>query len=90
MVMEGPTLDESARDWEQFHRLLVVASVRTGSLMCPFDQMHAYIETLAGRPVWTHELANQTFADDLAKKAEPEFLALYKRIWPSALQGRGA
>jgi hypothetical protein len=29
-----------------------------GPLEVPFDLLHARIERLVGRPVWTHELAN--------------------------------
>lgn len=69
---------------EQF---LVVASVRTGHLLCPFDRMHGYIETLAGRPVWTHELGNQKFANELAEKSKPEFEALFQAIFPRPARG---
>jgi hypothetical protein len=31
-------------------------SMSTGILLTPFSQMHAAVETLAGGPVWTHQL----------------------------------
>jgi hypothetical protein len=33
-----------------------------GVLEIPFHKVHARIEALAGRPVWTHELAESNFA----------------------------
>lgn len=34
-----------------------VVSLTSGRLLVPFKDMHEVIEFVAGRPVWTHELA---------------------------------
>lgn len=44
----------------------VVLSVSSGVLLCDFSLMHEFIEFIAGHPVWTHELADKSFADRLA------------------------
>lgn len=48
----------------------------TGILCGPFGDMHAYIERIMGRPVWTHELGSKGCMDEVQKKAKADFLAL--------------
>ena len=52
----------------------IVLSAYTGVLMCDFSYVHSYIEQLFGRPVWTHELSDQEFVDELKEKAKKDFL----------------
>jgi len=46
------TLDERVVELKSFHE------GNGRFLMVPFDVLHARVETLMGRPVWTHEFAN--------------------------------
>lgn len=48
----------------------------TGVLCGPFGDMHAYIEKIMGRPVWTHELASEKVNDEIREKAKQDFLSL--------------
>lgn len=41
-----------------------------------FDIFHKYAEDLMGRPVYTHEFGLDLFANELKKKAEPDFIKL--------------
>ena len=54
----------------------IVVSAYTGYLMCDFDLMHQYIEKIMGRPVYTHELASESFNDELREKVKPDFLKI--------------
>ena len=46
------TLDERVVELKSFHE------GNGRFLMAPFDVLHARVEILMGRPVWTHEFAN--------------------------------
>ena len=54
----------------------LIVSAYTGFLMCDFDDMHKYIEEKLGRPVWTHELADNKVLKEIREKIKPDFLAL--------------
>ena len=48
----------------------------TGYLCGPFSDMHAYIERIMERPVWTHEMADKAVMEKIREAAKPDFLAL--------------
>lgn len=48
----------------------------TGYLAGPFSDMHAYVERLMERPVFTHEMASKDFAEELRNLAKRDFLAI--------------
>nr|DAG46651.1 MAG TPA: hypothetical protein [Caudoviricetes sp.] len=54
----------------------IIVSTYTGYLMCDFDLVHTYIEKVMGRPVWTHEIGEKSFNDELMKKVKPDFLKI--------------
>jgi hypothetical protein len=54
----------------------VVLSILTGRLLCDFSEMHECIEFLAGEPVFTHQLANRDFVDELASAVRFQLPAL--------------
>jgi hypothetical protein len=56
-----------------------VIGAYTGILVGRFSDVHKYIEELAGRPVFTHEMANKEFANEIKAKAERDFVALVAR-----------
>lgn len=58
------------------HKERVVVSAYTGYLLCDFADVHSYIEEKLGRPVWTHELANDNVFKDIQDAVREDFLAL--------------
>jgi hypothetical protein len=48
----------------------------TGISCGPFSDVHATIERVLGRPVWTHEMAAKELWDDVRERIKPEFLAI--------------
>ena len=54
----------------------VIVSAYTGYLMCEISDLHKYIEEKLGHPVWTHEMADKAFRENLHKAAKEDFLAL--------------
>ena len=56
----------------------IIVSAYTGVLMCDFDDMHKYIEEKMQRPVFTHELADEKFFDELKARIKSDFIALCK------------
>jgi len=53
-----------------------IVSAYTGYLIGPFSDMHAYIEKIMGRPVWTHEMASEKLIDQIREAAKEDFIAL--------------
>lgn len=43
----------------------VVLSLTTGRLLCPFSDLHEFVEFVAGEPVFTHQLAHRAFVQEL-------------------------
>ena len=58
----------------------IVISAYTGFLMCEFSDMHKYVEKLMGRPVFTHEMANDEFMSKLRKKLKPDFIKICESV----------
>jgi hypothetical protein len=48
----------------------------TGYLAGKFSDMHEYIEEIMNRSVFTHELADKTFAMQIKEKATKDFLEI--------------
>ena len=48
----------------------------TGFTCGPFSDLHAYAERVLGRPVWTHQFANEALETELREAAKADFLAL--------------
>lgn len=44
--------------------------------MCDFQDVHRYIEAKLGRPVWTHELADDTVIKEIKSATKSDFLEL--------------
>jgi hypothetical protein len=53
-----------------------IVSAYTGYLIGPVSDMHAYIEKIMGRPVWTHEMASEQLMDQVREAAKDDFIAL--------------
>lgn len=51
----------------------VVVSAYTGVLMCDIDDLQKYVEEKLGRPVFTHEFAEQSIWDEIHEKSKFDF-----------------
>lgn len=56
----------------------LVVSAYTGVLMVGFDDFHSFIEKLLGRPIFTHELADEKITNEIKEMIKPAFLGLCK------------
>ena len=54
----------------------IIVSAYTGYLLCPFQFVHEYIEKKLGRPVWTHEFADERVLEEIREKCRDDFVAL--------------
>ena len=45
----------------------VIASLSTGVLLCPFEEMHEAAEFLMGHPIWTHHFADKTLVTEMKR-----------------------
>lgn len=54
----------------------LIVSAYTGFLMCDFDDLHKFIEDTLGRPVWSHELGDDKFLEEIRLRLKPRFLAI--------------
>ena len=55
----------------------LIVSTYTGILMTDFDSLHEFIEKKLGRPVWSHELANESVVNEIDKKRSSGFNVLF-------------
>jgi len=56
-----------------------IVSAYTGITMLTgekFSIFHKYIEDICGRPIWTHELANEKVVNEIKEKSKPDFIRL--------------
>ena len=54
-----------------------IVSAYTGYLIGEFSDMHKYIESIMGRPVYTHEMASSNpVSKQIMEKAKPDFVAI--------------
>ena len=53
-----------------------IVSAYTGHFIGDFSELHQYIEKVMGRPVLTHQMANQVFIDELRKKTYADFSSI--------------
>lgn len=51
-----------------------IVSSYTGFMIGEFSEMHKYAEELMGRPVFTHEFANEQFTKELQNKSREDFI----------------
>ncbi len=56
----------------------LIVSAYTGFLMCDFADLHKYVEERLGRPIWTHELADQKVEQELKNAVKADFIELCK------------
>lgn len=58
------------------HEERVVVSAYTGYLMTDFHDVHEYIEKKLGRPIWTHQLADDAIWAEIRKATREDFQRL--------------
>jgi hypothetical protein len=57
-----------------------VLTAYTGVMLCNnFADFHGYAEKLLGRPIFTHEFANDKVVEELRKASEKEFTDIMER-----------
>ena len=47
-----------------------------------FQIFHKYVENIMGRPVYTHEMADPTIANEIKEKSTNDFLLLCQEATP--------
>lgn len=57
----------------------VIISAYTGVLLCDFQSMHEYIEKKLGRPVWTHELADERVWKEIKNATRADLMEILKK-----------
>ena len=57
-------------------REAAIVAAYTGMLIGKFDDMHEYIEEIMGGPVFTHQLGNKEFVDEVQRRAKADFIAI--------------
>lgn len=55
-------------------REAAIVSAYTGYLLGEWNDLHAYVEEIMGRPVWTHQFP--TLAAEISKRARDDFVNL--------------
>jgi len=53
-----------------------VLTVMTGVLCGEFSDFHEYVERIMGRPVFTHEMADEAFWLEAKRRARTDFLKI--------------
>lgn len=64
------------RRFDMNKREAAIVSAYTGFLIGDFSELHKYIEEKFGHPVFTHQMANEGFEDELKKLSKPDFIAI--------------
>ncbi|MBP1589123.1 MAG: hypothetical protein ILO10_02885 [Kiritimatiellae bacterium] len=57
----------------------LVVSAYTGFLMTDWPLVHKFIQERIGRPIWTHQFADEKLWEKIRERLKPEFLALCGR-----------
>jgi hypothetical protein len=55
-------------------REAAIISAYTGVLIGKFDDLHKYIEEIMGRPVFTHELAEEEIFNKIKEFSKDDFM----------------
>jgi hypothetical protein len=53
-----------------------IVSAYTGYMLGDFSDMHEYVEKIMKRPVFTHELGNKKFCEEIQEKAKEDFISI--------------
>ena len=59
----------------------ILLSAYTGFLLVPdFSEVHKFCEDTLGRPIWTHEFADQDVQKEIQEKLRPQIVELAQNI----------
>ena len=59
----------------------ILLSAYTGFLLVPdFSDVHKFCEDALGRPIWTHEFADQDVQKEIREKLRPQIMELVQNI----------
>ena len=59
----------------------ILLSAYTGVLLVPdFSEVHKFCEDTLGRPIWTHEFADQDTQKEIQEKLRPRIMELIQNI----------
>lgn len=59
----------------------ILLSAYTGALLVPdFSDVHKFCEDTLGRPIWTHEFADQDVQKEIREKLRPQIMELIQNI----------
>ena len=59
----------------------ILLSAYTGFLLAPdFSEVHKFCEDTLGRPIWTHEFADQDVQKEIREKLRPQIMELVQNI----------
>ena len=59
----------------------ILLSAYTGVLLVPdFSDVHKFCEDTLGRPIWTHEFADQDVQKEIQEKLHPQIMELVQNI----------
>ena len=59
----------------------ILLSAYTGVLLVPdFSDVHKFCEDTLGRPIWTHEFADQDVQKEIREKLRPQIMELVQNI----------
>lgn len=60
----------------------IVITAHTGCLCCKFSDFHEYAEKVMGRPVYTHEMASESFMKELKEASKEDFMKIVNNLEP--------
>ena len=58
------------------NRQAAIVGAFTGIMSGPFEDLHKYIEEVLGRPVFTHEMADEGVVAEIKDAARDDFLLI--------------
>ena len=61
-------------------REAAIISAYTGIMLGSFSDMHKYAEEVMGRPLFTHQFAQNSICEELKEKAKPDFIKICENI----------
>ena len=61
----------------------VLISAYTGFLLTKdFSDVHGFCEELLGRPIWTHEFADELLHKEIREKCKPQIIEMIEKEQP--------
>lgn len=57
-------------------REAAIVSAYTGILIGNFSDMHEYVEEKLGRPIWTHQFAEEKLFEEIKEAVKPDFISI--------------